>query len=578
MDSLIKKLSSAIATAEEPRMELPLFRLLCLSATALSILVVMPTDYLHHLPLTVVCGEFVFGMLALFLYRESRQGRHHIAGLFFLFMLALNVTWFANGGSLGSIGYYFFTIFIFPLIFFRGRKRWLLWGFAIMNGVGLIAAEQHLQQWVIPYQSQQQRVADLMTSLTVSAVYCSLMLWAVLSGYDREQRRLRSLNGDLEQNMARRLEAEKSLGRNRELLNAVVEGTSDAIYAKDTCGRYLLFNSAAALMMGKSVHEALGSDDSRLYPPDMVGTIMRNDNEVLAKGEILSVELPLIDANGDLIVWQATKGPLRDAQGAIVGIFGIARDVTDSRRTAEELRKLNDELELRVLERTKRLETAMREQEAFSYSVSHDLRGPLRHINCYTAILEEDFGASLNPEAREYLERIRNSSSRMAGLIDDLLELSRIGRSNLAKAPISLSELARVICSKLQEAEPERLVEFVIEPGLTAQGDRVLLSQMLENLIGNAWKYSGLQPSARIEVGAIRDGEQQAYFVKDDGVGFDMAYQDKLFGAFQRLHGSEFEGTGIGLATVKRIVERHGGSVWAKGAVNQGATIYFVLP
>ena len=165
----------------------------------------------------------------------------------------------------------------------------------------------------------------------------------------------------------------------------------------------------------------------------------------------------------------------------------------------------------------------------------------------------------------------------MGDLIDDLLELSRIGRSELNKAPVSLSEIAVAIGCKLQDAEPARRVDLLIEPGLQVDGDRVLLEQMLENLVGNAWKYSSPRERARIELGHGLFEQKEAFFVRDNGVGFDMAYQDKLFGAFQRLHGSEFEGTGIGLATVKRIVERHGGSVWAHGAVDQGATVYFTL-
>jgi light-regulated signal transduction histidine kinase (bacteriophytochrome) len=274
---------------------------------------------------------------------------------------------------------------------------------------------------------------------------------------------------------------------------------------------------------------------------------------------------------------QATKGPLRDEQGSIVGVFGISRDVTENRRVEDEIRLLNAELDLRVRERTARLEAAIQEQESFCYSVSHDLRAPLRHINSYSAILQEECAECLSPEVHGYLERIRISSRNMGKLIDDLLELSRVGRSPLQMTEVNLSELTGEIAFRLQRSEPERRAVFSILPELTARGDRTLLELVLVNLLENAWKYTRREEATRIEVGSVEKNGRQAFFVRDNGVGFDMAYRDKLFGAFQRLHGAEFEGTGIGLAMVKRIVKRHGGKVWAEGALGEGATFYFTL-
>jgi signal transduction histidine kinase len=273
-------------------------------------------------------------------------------------------------------------------------------------------------------------------------------------------------------------------------------------------------------------------------------------------------------------------------------------NILEMRMLQQVLHDYNDLLELRVQELTRANEKILQETaerikaeeklrqknqllaemveelESFSYSVSHDLRAPLLTINSYAAILEEDFGGSLLPGMKVYLDRIRGSSRRMGILIDDLLKLSHIGMSELCTAPVSLSRLACGIALKLQEAEPKRRVEFVIEPELTVHGDKGLLRQLLENLMGNAWKYSGRRESSRIEVGRGREG----FFVKDNGIGFDMAHCDSLFGAFQRLHGEEFEGSGIGLATVKRIITRHNGSVWAEATVGEGATFHFTLP
>jgi signal transduction histidine kinase len=244
--------------------------------------------------------------------------------------------------------------------------------------------------------------------------------------------------------------------------------------------------------------------------------------------------------------------------------------------TRARIEELNADLERRVIERTGQLEAANKGLEAFSYSVSHDLRAPLRAIDGFSQALLEEHADRLDAGGRHYLERVRAGSRHMAHLIEDLLNLSRVSRGELRRGPVDLSALARTVAGDLHRAQPERRVEFDIEPGLTAHGDPGLLRVALENLLGNSWKFTRRHPSARIEVRAVvRDGEP-VFFVRDDGAGFDMAYADKLFRPFQRLHSAdEFEGTGIGLATVQRIVHRHGGRVWGEGTVEGGATFYF---
>jgi PAS domain S-box-containing protein len=559
-------------------MELRLFRALCLVAALLTLCVVVPVDYLIQLSPAVRYADLGVGMVTLLFFSESYRGRYWIKSLFIIYLLSLNLCWMFNNGSYGTICLFFFNVFIYALIFFRGKLRWILLGAGLGDVLCLIATEPFLSQWHMPYHSQSDRLLDLAVSLTVNAISCSLMIWAVLTSHDREQRRLSTLNADLERNIAERVEAEQSLRQNRELLHAVIEGSTDAVYAKDTSGRYILFNGAAAALTGKSPGEVLGRDDSFLFPWAEARVIMGWDCEVLSTGEVRNLEHTVTNALQEQVVLQTTKGPLRDERGAVIGVFGISRDITAARRVDEEIRLLNAELDQRVTERSVRLEAAIKEQESFSYSISHDLRAPLRHINSYSALLTEECAACLTPEAGNYLERIRFSSRSMGKLIDDLLELSRIGRSPMLKSPVSLSELAEGICFRLQQTAPERRVEVKIAPDLIAQGDPIMLQQTLENLLDNAWKYSAPREAACIELGTARIGEQEVFFVRDNGVGFDMAYQDKLFGAFQRLHGAEFEGTGIGLAMVKRIIGRHGGKVWAEGEVNKGATIYFTLP
>ncbi|QVW34629.1 PAS domain S-box protein [Geobacter sulfurreducens] len=268
----------------------------------------------------------------------------------------------------------------------------------------------------------------------------------------------------------------------------------------------------------------------------------------------------------------------RDNEGRPVRMIGTIQDITERKQTEETIGKLNRELDRRVMERTGQLEEAIREQESFSYSVSHDLRAPLRHINSYSNLVIEDYSDQIPVEARYYLERICTASGKMGQLIDDLLELSRVGRVELRKGTVNLSKNAASVASMLQETEPYRAVDWVIAGDLTAQADRTLIRQVLLNLMGNALKYTAKTSRARIEIGsAVIDGET-VFFVRDNGAGFDMAYVNKLFRPFQRLHGGEFPGTGIGLATVQRIIQRHGGRVWAEGKVNGGATFYFSLP
>ena len=266
-------------------------------------------------------------------------------------------------------------------------------------------------------------------------------------------------------------------------------------------------------------------------------------------------------------------------------LFGITWVLSNNRIHAErvglELEAANEELEKanRDLEETNRdLEGANRELEAFSYSVSHDLRAPLRSIEGFSQILLEDYAAHLDEEGRGYLGRVRAASRRMALLIDDLLDLSRVTRTGMRRRTVDLSDLARDIAEELRKSQPERKVDFEIEDGLIANGDARLLRVALWNLLDNSWKFTEKQPDPRIEFASTLLEGRRVYRVKDNGAGFDARYTDKLFGAFQRLHPSEeFEGTGIGLATVARIVHRHGGEVWAEGGVGEGATFFFTL-
>ncbi len=322
-----------------------------------------------------------------------------------------------------------------------------------------------------------------------------------------------------------------------------------------------------------------------LYLQDVPGADAASlvPRHLLSQGIRSFIAVPLM-VEGELI------GEL-DLSSTVPAVFteeheDIAREVANQvavtvqqTRLREQLKQYAEELERRVAERTAQLELSNKELEAFSYSVSHDLRAPLQSIELFSRLLDEDYHSILGEEGGNYLQNVRESTRWMDELIEALLALSRVTRAELKREKVDLSGLARLVLDELAQRQPERKAEFIVQEGVEAEGDPRLLRTVLENLLGNAWKYTSRRTLARIEFGLTRppDG-RAAYYVRDDGVGFDMKHADKLFGAFQRLHSvEEFPGIGIGLATVQRIIRRHGGRIWAEGQVDQGATFYFTL-
>jgi PAS domain S-box-containing protein len=277
--------------------------------------------------------------------------------------------------------------------------------------------------------------------------------------------------------------------------------------------------------------------------------------------------------------WITARGePQRDSAGRVVALRGTILDITERKRAEDEVRQLNASLERRVAERTAELATANQELEAFTYSVAHDLRAPLRGLDGFSLALLEDYDSALDDMGREYLGRIRSAASRMGQLIEDLLNLSRISRTELHTETVSISDLAVSVSSELQMASPERKGQFVIARSLQVDGDPHLLRVVLVNLLGNAWKFTAKLDTAKIELGTLAKDGREVYFVRDNGAGFDMQYAAKLFAPFQRLHSTaDFPGTGIGLASAARIVHKHGGEIWAEAEINKGATFYFTL-
>ncbi len=384
-----------------------------------------------------------------------------------------------------------------------------------------------------------------------------------------------------------RQQADEALRKNQAQLRTIIENLDEGVLVSDLEGELLHSNHAARELRGTaSLDESrshLGGFGDTFELSGLDGTVLPRDEWPLARilrGEKLrSVEVRIRRIQGD---WQRVfsyGGTLvRDADGQPLMAVVTFSDITERRRAADVIDQLNTDLERRVVERTAQLQTANRELEAFCYSVSHDLRAPLRSLDGFSQALLEDYSDKLDAQGQNYLGRIRAGSQRMGQLIDDLLNLSRISRSEMSRELVDLSKMAHEVADELRAAEPQRDAEFVVADGLIARTDPRLLRIVLTNLFGNAWKFTAKQPHARIEFGSTGENVGKEYFMQDNGAGFDQAYSSKLFGVFQRLHAaSDFPGTGIGLATVQRIIQRQGGRVWAEGKVGQGATFHFTL-
>lgn len=375
----------------------------------------------------------------------------------------------------------------------------------------------------------------------------------------QENARLLGLSGTL-------AKQNTEIERAREQLQAILDATTAVIYLKDSDGRYLFVNRQFQRVLGVSREQAIGKLDIETLPAAVAQVFLDNDRQVLQERVPQELEETIPERDGPH-TYISLKVPLLDVSGAAYAICSVATDITERKRADEALRRAKEAVE-----------DANRELESFSYSVAHDLRAPLRSIDGFSQALLEEHAAQLDDQGKKYLRYVRESAQRMALLIDDLLSLSRVTRSEIQLARVDLSALARSIAERLRRSEPRRQVEFIINDDVSVDGDVRLLGIALENLLGNAWKFTSKRDCARIEFGQMRKDGRSLSFIRDNGAGFDMAHVGQLFGVFQRLHSSrEFEGTGIGLATVQRIIRRHGGRIWAEGAVDRGATFYFTL-
>jgi PAS domain S-box-containing protein len=372
-----------------------------------------------------------------------------------------------------------------------------------------------------------------------------------------------------------RKRAEEEMLRVNQFLDTILENIPNMIFVKDAKElRFLRFNKAGEKLVGMSRDQLIGKNDFDFFPKDQAEAFTGKDKEVLKGDEVIDIpEEPIQTTNGER--WLHTKKiPIKDKSGNPAYLLGISEDITERKKTEEKIIRLNHELERNLAE----LEIANKELEAFSYSVSHDLRAPLRAIHGYTKIISEDYLATADEEAKEMMLAVMHNAKKMGQLIDDLLSFSRIGKKDLQLSTVNMNELVQTILNELKSSMPHPGATISVLDLPPAKGDSTLIGQVLTNLISNAIKYSSKKENPQIEIGSKVIDNEPAYYVKDNGVGFDMKYYDKLFGVFQRLHSmTEFEGTGVGLALVKRIVNRHGGKVWGESKQGEGTTFYFTL-
>ena len=386
---------------------------------------------------------------------------------------------------------------------------------------------------------------------------------------------IKGLNNTLEKQLEEQKIAEKALAESEFRLRTLLQTIPDLIWLKNPDGVYLSCNAMVERLIGTKEADIVGRTDYDFFDKEVADFHREYDRELLTTGKPNSREEWVTFADdGHKALMHIIKTPMHDVKGNLIGILGIAHDITDRKESEEEIKRLNSDLVVR----NDNLEVANKELEAFSYSVAHGLRAPLRHIHGFSNLLMKDIADKLDEKGKLYFSRILDDTEKMSRLIDDLLHLSSISRQELRRQSINLSEMALSIISDLRTSHPDRDVEVSIKGGLTAFADAGLVEIVLSNLLGNAWKFTSKTDHACIEFGTTEQDGKIIYYIRDNGVGFDEKYAGKMFWPFHRLHAEDaFEGTGIGLAIADRIVRLHAGKIWAEGAEGRGATISFSL-
>jgi PAS domain S-box-containing protein len=482
----------------------------------------------------------------------------------------------------------YFAIPVILLVFVRKRRdipfSWLF----LLFGAFIVACGTthlmeiwnlwHAQYWLAGVVKACTAVASVGTAIALARAVPALLRVPNLTEWAQANASLESLVAHRTKELRA---SNESLRYTNEMLRlAQLAGKTGAWERDLATGRSSWSPSLEALFgISAGTYSDLAPMWRELAHPDDVSLVDQAINASLLKPSEFAFEFRIIRPDKELR-WIVARGSVVfDAAGRPERMLGICADITVQKNAEGKILALNVSLEARVAERTRDLTNANKELESFSYSVSHDLRSPLRTIDGFSLALLEDCGEKLDDVGKGHLQRIRAATQRMGQLIDDLLNLSRVTRAQLKSQTFDFSEVVSSVARDLQANQPDRAVSWDIQPGLSVTGDPRLIRLVVENLLGNAWKYTSRHPSASIHFGKTGHNGSSAFFVKDDGAGFDPAYADRLFGAFQRLHSpAEFPGTGVGLATVQRVIHRHGGEIWAESAVDKGATFFFTIP
>ena len=473
----------------------------------------------------------------------------------------------------------YFTIPLVLLFFIRKRRDLpFSWMFALFGTFIIACGTTHIMEIWNLWHAEYWVAGVIKATTAVASVGTAILLARLMpqalalpsAGQWMETKK------NLENEISERKHAGEILRQSDEKLRLLIQGVKDcAILMLDSGGRITAWNEGAERIKGYRAEEILGMHFSKFYSAvDLASGKPSRELMIAEQHGRFEEEGWRVRKDGSHFWAHVVITALRDEAGLLRGFGKVTRDITDRKKTEEGAEVRRKEM----AQKNAQLLIANNELESFSYSVSHDLRTPLRAIDGFSHALLEDYACKLDEEAKNHLHRIRAATLRMGNLIDDLLSLARLSRASMLLQVVNVSALVTVIAGDLRKAQPEREVELHITDGLQATADAGLLRIALENLLGNAWKFTSKKSAARIEFGETECKGTTAFFLRDDGAGFDPAYADRLFGPFQRLHGTtEFEGTGIGLATVQRIIHRHNGHIWAESMVDHGATFYFTL-
>lgn len=498
--------------------------------------------------LAVCCYGIILGAI------HSKHLGAAINLFLFFAMLFLTVGMLAVGGihAIGSLLYPIILIYASLLL---GRKAFTSYSLLSIASVGLIilAENRKITPLYIP------DPPDLPLFISYSLIILSTAFT------------VRFVTENLQDNLQKKRQSE-------ELYRSLVEVLPMSVCTKDLQERFTFVNQNYCEEFKLSPADILGKNDFDMHPPDMAEKFQQDDRMVLAGGKAVEMVEDHQPLGGKRIVVQVFKTPIYDAQGQPSGVQIVFWDISERIRAEEEIRQLNESLEQRVAERTAQLESANRELESLSYTIGHDLRSPIRAIVAYSHILLNELSGRLEAAQESKLRQVNQISLQMGNMVDEFLGFLRLGSSSLQKQPVNLTFLAERVIAHLQELVAGRQVEFIVNPMPACVADVYLLEEMFTRLISNAIKFTLPRALARIEIGSLEQPGETCYFVRDNGVGFDMRYAAKLFGIFQRLHRQdEFEGLGIGLATVQRIITRHGGRIWAESEPDKGTTFYFTF-